>query len=77
MGRKQLHVVYDDFMGTWYLKYRGKNVGAANTLKDALIYAPAYAKEYGCEVKIHEQKSKKIRDSDSYGNESKVKDKVH
>jgi hypothetical protein len=75
--RKQVHVVYDDFSSAWILKRNLKIIGAANTKKTALIFAAAYAEKHSLEVKIHSKATGKIQNSNSYGTETSIEDKVH
>jgi len=78
MSRKQDSHVTPHPDGGWQVKREGADRASSRhlTQSDALEQARASARREGTEVVIHDGKGH-VRDSDSFGRESRVKDKRH
>lgn len=78
MGKqKQIHVIFDEFSGTWLIRRNNEGImGAANRKEDALMWARVTAMKEKRELVIHNMTGE-IQDSDSFGNESPIIDKIH
>jgi len=75
--KKDIHIVYDKENKCWHVKRETEEtpLKSVKLKKEAQSFGREVAKVDKVELVIHKRNGK-ISDSDSYGNEGKVKDKV-